>query len=90
MMTILLAFILLSMVISVMAVGVILGRKPIAGSCGGIGAALGEKNYHCELCGGDPDKCDDRVDRVQKTRRETDIFYDATQDILNGKHEQDL
>ena len=86
--TVLLAFILLSMVVAVMAIGVIFGRKPVAGSCGGIGAALGEKNYNCDICGGDPDKCDESVDAVKKISPETDMFYDATQDILNGKHEQ--
>lgn len=46
------------LVVSIMAIGVIFGRKPIAGSCGGVGAALGQANYECELCGGDPNKCD--------------------------------
>ena len=31
--------------ISAMAVGVLLGRKPISGSCGGVAAALGDKDY---------------------------------------------
>ena len=43
---------------TIMAVGVILGRNPIAGSCGGVGAALGEVDYECELCGGDETKCE--------------------------------
>ncbi len=51
-----LAFILL---ISAMAVGVLMGKKPIAGSCGGVAAALGEKDYTCEICGDDPNKCDE-------------------------------
>ncbi len=58
--TLLLAFILLALVITAMSVGVILGRKPITGSCGGIGAALGEKNYTCDICGGDPNKCEEQ------------------------------
>ena len=45
-------------VMTIMAVGVILGRKPITGSCGGVGAALGEVDYECELCGGDEAKCE--------------------------------
>jgi len=58
--TLLLAFALLATVITIMSVGVIMGRKPITGSCGGVGAALGEKNYTCDLCGGDPKKCEDQ------------------------------
>jgi hypothetical protein len=46
------------LVIVASSVGVIMGRKPIKGSCGGVGAALGEKNYTCPLCGDDPDKCE--------------------------------
>lgn len=45
-------------VMSLMAVGVIMGRKPISGSCGGVGAALQEPNYECDLCGGDEAKCE--------------------------------
>lgn len=46
--------------ISIMAIGVMLGKKPISGSCGGVGAALGEKDYTCEICGDDPKKCDEK------------------------------
>ncbi|MBX2808222.1 MAG: (Na+)-NQR maturation NqrM [Cellvibrionaceae bacterium] len=60
MMTLLLAFLLLAFIIAAMSIGVILGRKPISGSCGGVGAALGEKDYSCELCGGDPNKCEEQ------------------------------
>ncbi|MGH1440273.1 MAG: (Na+)-NQR maturation NqrM [Cellvibrionaceae bacterium] len=63
--TILLAFLLLAFVIMAMSVGVLLGRKPIKGSCGGVGAALGEKNYNCDICGDDPNKCEDQQARAQ-------------------------
>ena len=56
-MTILLAFILLAVVFTAMSIGILLGRKPIAGSCGGVGAALGEKDYSCDICGDDPQRC---------------------------------
>ena len=39
-----------------MAVGVIFGRKPIAGSCGGM-KALGME-MDCEVCG-DPEYCEE-------------------------------
>ncbi len=54
--TILLAFVLLAMVMTAMAVGVIVANKPIKGSCGGI-ASLGF-GRKCEVCGGDRTQCD--------------------------------
>lgn len=45
--------------ISIMAIGVLMGKKPISGSCGGVAAALGEDDYTCEICGDDPNKCDE-------------------------------
>ncbi|MFB3106279.1 MAG: (Na+)-NQR maturation NqrM [Pseudomonadales bacterium] len=56
-MTILLAFLVTLAIICVMAVGVIFGRKPITGSCGGM-KALGME-MECEVCGGDPGRCED-------------------------------
>ncbi|MFU8814110.1 MAG: (Na+)-NQR maturation NqrM [Pseudomonadales bacterium] len=49
-----------------MSVGVMFGRKPIAGSCGGM-KALG-MNMECDVCGGDPNACDSAAERPQ-TRR---------------------
>ena len=66
-----LAFIVL---ISAMAVGVLMGKKPIAGSCGGVAAALGEKDYTCEICGDDPNKCDEISSQNQDP-----MYTDATQ-----------
>jgi len=74
--TLLLAFALLATVITIMSVGVIMGRKPITGSCGGVGAALGEKNYTCELCGGDPKKCDEQKNPQQLN--DTSLAVDAS------------
>jgi uncharacterized protein len=55
-MTLLLAFMLMLLIVGGMAVGVMFGRKPIAGSCGGM-KALG-MNTQCEVCGGDPNRCE--------------------------------
>lgn len=58
----LLGFVLLLVFVTLMAVGVIFGRQPIKGSCGGVGAALGEVDYECEFCGGDLDRCETQAD----------------------------
>jgi hypothetical protein len=46
-------------IVAGMAVGVIFGRKPITGSCGGM-KALG-LDVECEICGGDADRCESAV-----------------------------
>ena len=50
------SFLVFALIIAAMAVGVIAGRAPIKGSCGGIGA-LGI-DQSCDLCGGDPQRCE--------------------------------
>ncbi len=50
------SFIVFALLLAVMAIGVLFGRKPIAGSCGGMNR-LG-LDTSCELCGGNPAKCD--------------------------------
>ncbi len=54
--TFILALIVLLLVVTAMSVGVLLGRKPIKGSCGGMGA-LGMET-ECDICGGDKKKCE--------------------------------
>ena len=54
--TILVTFLVLLAFIGALAIGVMNGRKPISGSCGGM-KALG-LDVECEICGGDPDRCD--------------------------------
>ncbi len=70
----LISFGVMAIVVIAMSVGVLFGRKPISGSCGGVGAALGEKNYSCDICGGDESKCEE-----QRTQGVTsnDLAYDA-------------
>ena len=52
--TIFISFIVLLLIFFAMSIGVIFGRKPIAGSCGGL-KTMGEV-ADCEICGGDPAK----------------------------------
>lgn len=73
------AFGLLLTVVVIMSVGVLMGRKPIKGSCGGVGAALGEKEYVCDLCGNDPNKCEEESAKAANQAQTTDSsFYDAS------------
>ena len=48
-------FLFFLLIIIVMAVGVMRGRDPISGTCGGLNQ-IGEGGG-CELCGGDPAAC---------------------------------
>lgn len=56
----LVSFIVMLLVVAGMAVGVMAGRKPIAGSCGGI-ANLGIEK-ECSICGNDFTKCENNKD----------------------------
>ncbi|UAW98661.1 (Na+)-NQR maturation NqrM [Halopseudomonas nanhaiensis] len=73
----LLAFLLMALVVAGMAVGVMMGRKPIAGSCGGIGMLGIEKS--CSICGGNPSKCQENSDDSEQDEGgRRDLAYDAT------------
>ncbi len=75
MITTLITLLVMLTVVAAMAIGVIMGRKPISGSCGGI-AALG-LDTECEICGGDPAKCDVEIAKTENAPRD-DQFYDAS------------
>jgi hypothetical protein len=53
--TLILTFIIVLFLVTSMSVGVLFGRKPITGSCGGLQGL--DPDRECELCGGDPAKC---------------------------------
>jgi hypothetical protein len=72
--TFVLAFILMGVVVAIMAVGVMFGRQPIKGSCGGMGAV--GIDAACELCGGDPNKCETESEKTAKSAR-PGLFYSA-------------
>lgn len=56
MMQLFLTFIAIAIVILLMSVGVLFGRKPVQGSCGGMNNIEGMGD--CEICGGNTDKCE--------------------------------
>ena len=39
-----------------MAVGVMMGKEPLKGTCGGLNRIMGDRD--CPVCGGDTQKCD--------------------------------
>ncbi len=78
--TIVLAFVFMLAIVAAMAVGVLFGRKPISGSCGGM-KALG-MDVECEICGGNPSLCDSGEDAANTTeapsQRARNLSYDVS------------
>ena len=70
-------FAVMALVVLGMSVGVIAGRKPIAGSCGGI-ANLGIEKQ-CSICGGVREKCDEvnRDKDISPVSTTNSLAYDA-------------
>lgn len=56
--TVIASFVVLVLVVAGMAIGVIMGRKPLKGSCGGMSS--GAANTGCSLCGSNPNKCEEK------------------------------
>lgn len=65
----------IGLVVAGMAIGVIMGRQPIKGSCGGMGA-LG-MDTACDICGGDPRRCDEETRDGKVGRENPDLYYPA-------------
>lgn len=55
--TLIASFLFIAFIVAAMAVGVMFGRKPIKGTCGGLNNAAADSS--CELCGGNPAKCEE-------------------------------
>lgn len=71
-----LSFFVLLLIVTAMSVGVLLGRKPIKGSCGGM-SALG-MGTACDVCGGDKAKCEDVQEKQETSNNKAeDLAYDA-------------
>lgn len=73
--TFLLVFLIVGILLFGMSIGVILGRKPISGTCGGIGAlGLGGG---CDICGGDTSKCEENNERAVAGPDQQALAYNA-------------
>ncbi|MFC0269371.1 (Na+)-NQR maturation NqrM [Kushneria aurantia] len=66
------------LLVAAMSVGVLMGRKPISGSCGGLNK-LGLKEG-CDICGGKDEVCEER----QRRERRNDVF-DAAMAVDAGR-----
>lgn len=83
--TLIVTLIVMLFVALALSISVLAGRKPITGSCGGVGKALGEPDYVCALCGGDEAKCEAEKQKgvggqqgIGKTAASADLSYDAS------------
>ncbi len=76
--TLILTIFVLLFVVAATSVGVMMGRKPIKGSCGGVGAALGEKDYLCPVCGDDPNLCEKEQEqaKAEAAKEAADLAYE--------------
>ncbi|EAR60599.1 (Na+)-NQR maturation NqrM [Neptuniibacter caesariensis] len=70
--TMIFTLIALVCIVVAMSVGVLMGRKPISGSCGGL-ANVGIEGK-CSICGDDPQKCEEEQERQAK--EESDLGYE--------------
>ncbi len=70
----LISFVFMGLVMAAMAVGVMSGRGPLKGSCGGMGA-LG-MDTACDICGGNPQLCEEET-RGTESGVKKDQYYKA-------------
>jgi hypothetical protein len=71
----LVSVLVVGLVIAGMAIGVIMGGQPIKGSCGGMGA-LGIDTA-CDICGGDPQRCDEETRDGEVGKTSPGLYYSA-------------
>ena len=62
MVTFFITVVFIALVMAGMAIGVMMGRGPLKGSCGGMGA-LGIDTA-CDICGGNPQLCEEETRAV--------------------------
>jgi hypothetical protein len=69
------SMLVIALVIAGMAIGVLVGRPPIKGSCGGMGA-LGI-DASCEICGGNPQRCEEETRQRDVGKSTPKLYYPA-------------
>lgn len=82
----LVTFFVMLLIVTAMSVGVLFGRGPITGSCGGVGAALGDDDYVCDLCGNDENKCKELNDDPESA--DTDLAYNVSENASEDNRKQ--
>lgn len=60
--------------ITIMAVGVLFGREPLKGSCGGLNKV--GIDGKCEICGREPDSCETSESSGTAAVKNRDLAYD--------------
>lgn len=81
MLVVFLSVCILLAVVGIMSVGVIMGREPIKGSCGGM-SALG-MDTACDICGGDKNRCEKTAELDEDDEEYGDLAYEASSDKKN-------
>lgn len=80
--TLIFVFIFMLVIVLIMSIGMLIARKPIKGSCGGL-SAIGMKSA-CDVCGGDDEACEKEQQKKEQQKKKlkqeqnSDLAYDAT------------
>lgn len=82
----LVVFLVLLLVIVGMSIGVLMGRKPISGSCGGMGA-IGMAGA-CDICGGDYSKCEEKDDTLKSGVSALEVDHSLASDAMDSVKKQ--
>lgn len=86
MMVLVATLVVMLLVALALSLSVLAGRKPVSGSCGGVGKALGDPNYVCDLCGGDEAKCEaEKQKSTGQYKQPESLAYDASQSSGSAK-----
>lgn len=74
--TVVASIVLFGLLFAGMAIGVLVANKPVKGSCGGLNnVGLGGE---CDVCGGNPDQCDEGEQGGRTSRRRAgELGHDA-------------